>query len=209
MVEWNIQARAHVCHACGGAFVDRQSYHTLLLDIRGGYQRLDVCDRCWAAEYAAGAVQRPGFVSHWQGVYEVPEARPEPIQKETAETLLRKLIERNEPADVAVTFILAVMLERKRVLKVKDQVRRDDGRLFVYEHGRTGDVFTIRDPALRLDELEVVQRDVARLLELGAAAFAPAEEAASTVPAANGDGTDAKEAGAAEAGEAGKLESGG
>ena len=32
MTEWNIQARAHACEACGKAFVDQESYHTLLFD---------------------------------------------------------------------------------------------------------------------------------------------------------------------------------
>jgi hypothetical protein len=173
MVEWNLQSRAHACHACGGAFGDGQPYHTLLLDARGNYERQDVCDRCWRAEYASGATHRSGFVSHWQGVYEIPVARPEPIHKATAETLLRKLVERCDPTDEAATFILAVMLERKRILKVKDQLRHGDRRIFVYEHGATGDVFTIADPELRLDQLGEVQRDVARLLEPDPAATTP------------------------------------
>ncbi len=59
------------------------------------------------------------------------------------------------------------MLERKRVLKVKEQVVSDGKRVFIYEQPRTGDVFTIADPNLRLDQLEAVQRDVAALLEHG------------------------------------------
>jgi hypothetical protein len=167
MVEWNIQSRAHACHACGGSFGDQQPYHTLLLDARGNYDRQDVCETCWVAEYARGAAERSGFVSHWQGVYEAPTARPEAIQKETAETLLRKLVERQDPADVGATFILAVMLERKRILKVKDQVRLEGRRVFVYEQPRTGDMFTIVDPDLHLDQLEEVQRHVGHLLEHG------------------------------------------
>jgi len=39
--------------------------------------------------------------------------------------------------------------------------------VFIYEQPKTGDIFTITDPALRLDQLEEVQRDVAMLLEQG------------------------------------------
>jgi hypothetical protein len=39
--------------------------------------------------------------------------------------------------------------------------------VFIYEQPGTGDVFTIADPDLRLDQLEAVQRDVAGLLEHG------------------------------------------
>jgi len=187
MVEWNIQPRARACHACGESFADRQLYHTLLLDARGNYERLDVCERCWAAEYQRGAADRTGFVSHWQGQFETPAPRPEAIQKETAESVLRKLIARDQPEDLAVRFILAVMLERKRILKVREQFRHEGQRVFVYEHGATGDAFTIVDPELRLDQLENVQRDVARFLEQGTTQPepepAPQEPVPSPIPA--------------------------
>jgi len=44
---------------------------------------------------------------------------------------------------------------------------REGNRTFIYEQAKTGDVFTISDPNLRLDQLEAVQRDVAALLEHG------------------------------------------
>jgi len=91
----------------------------------------------------------------------------DPIQRETAESLLRKLIERNDPHYIAAAYILAVMLERKRLLKVKEQLVRDGQRVFIYEQPLTGDVFTITDPGLRLDQLDEVQRDVSQLLEHG------------------------------------------
>jgi len=39
------------------------------------------------------------------------------------------------------------MLERKRLLKVKEQIAREGQRVFIYEQPATGDVFTIVDPA--------------------------------------------------------------
>lgn len=167
MIEWNIQSRGHACRACARPFVDQQPYHTLLFDERQTYERVDVCEGCWTRQYSQGATSRKGFVSHWQGVYEVASPRPEAIQKETAETLLRRLLEQQDPRYGAALFILAVMLERKRLLKVKDQLQQEGQRVFVYEHGRTGDVFTIPDPNLQLGQLEAVQRDVAQLLEQG------------------------------------------
>ena len=166
MIEWNIQSRAHACQACGQGFADRQKYHTLLFDEKQGYARLDVCEGCWEAQFSQGAADRKGFVSYWQGAYATPPpAPPEPIAKDTAEALLRKLVELNNPQYRAACFILAVMLERKRILKVQSQCTRDGQRVFVYEHSKTGDVFTIVDANLQLDQLDQVQRDVARLLE--------------------------------------------
>jgi hypothetical protein len=167
MIEWNIQSRAHACQACAHPFADKQPYHTLLSDEKQGYERLDVCETCWAAQFSQGATSRKGFISHWQGVFENPPVRPEPIQKENAESLLRKLVEQKDPKHIPACFILAVMLERKRILKVQDQANRDGKRVFIYEQPTTGDVFTVVDPNLRLDQLDQVQHDVAQLLEHG------------------------------------------
>ncbi|MDX1950960.1 MAG: hypothetical protein SFY81_02180 [Verrucomicrobiota bacterium] len=129
---------------------------------------MDICDACWLRDYKDNAANREGFISQWQTTYHVPPpAPPEAIQKDTAETLLRKLLERAEERYLAARYILAVMLERKRILKVKAQINEGGGRVFLYEHAREGDVFAITDPNLQLNELEQVQRDVAHLLEHG------------------------------------------
>ncbi len=192
MTEWNIQSRAHVCSSCGNAFADQQAYHTLLFDEKADFRRSDVCQACWQKQYSEGARDRKGFISYWQGVYEAPAPPVEVIQKENAESLLRKLIELNDPRYIPAGYILAVMLERKRLLKVKEQLVRDGQRVFVYEQPRTGDVFTIIDPALKLDQLEQVQRDVAALLEHGLNPPPPPAEPATPetpaeVPAAGPD----------------------
>jgi hypothetical protein len=167
MTEWNIQSRAHACSACGKAFADREGFHTLLFDEKTQFRRSDICQDCWQRQYSEGARERKGFISYWHGLYEAPATRPEPIRRETAESLLRKLIEQNDPQFIPAGYILAVMLERKRVLKVKEQLVREGKRVFVYEQAKTGDLFTIIDPNLQLDQLAQVQRDVAALLEQG------------------------------------------
>lgn len=172
MNEWNIQSRGHGCETCGQHFSHQQHYHTLLLEERHQLRRMDICAACWAKDFAEGARERKGFVSYWQGIYEKAAPVPEPIQKDTAETLLRKLIELNDPRYMPAGYILAVMLERKRLLKVKEEFVRDGKRVFVYEHPKSGDVFTIVDPGLQLNQLEEVQRDVAHLLEHGLEAVA-------------------------------------
>lgn len=174
MNEWNIQSRAHGCQSCGKTFAGKQQYHTLLSDEKSEFKRIDVCSNCWEQQYSEGASDRKGFVSHWQGVYEAPPAAaPDAIQKDTAESLLRKLIEANDPRFIPAAYILAVMLERKRLLKIKEQLQRDGQRIFIYEQPKTGDVFTIADPGLQLNQLEQVQKDVASLLEHG---LQPAEQ---------------------------------
>jgi hypothetical protein len=167
MNDWNIQSRGHACSECGRSFADKEAYHTLLFETRAELHRQDLCQACWDKQFSHGARDRKGFISYWQGMYEAPPPPTEAIQKETAESLLRKLIEIKDTRYIPAAYILAVMLERKRLLKVKEQLTRDSTRIFVYEHPKTGDVFTIVDPQLQLTQLEAVQRDVADLLEHG------------------------------------------
>jgi len=181
MNEWNIQSRGRACEACQQPFTDKQVYHTLLFDAGPELRRSDVCEPCSQKQSVEAGVT--GMISRWQGHYEAPAPVVEAIQKETAETLLKKLIEQNDPRHIPAGFILAVMLERKRILKVKEQIVREGRRTFIYEQPKTGDIFTITDRGLHLNQLEQVQRDVAHLLEHGLTAPQTEAAAIAAVPA--------------------------
>jgi hypothetical protein len=191
MIDWKIQSRARACQACAKPFVEKQAYFTLLFDRKNNLERWDVCLACWEAQYGQGANDRKGFVSFWQGVFQEPPAGPpEPIQKESAESLLRKLAEQNDAQYNSTCFILAVMLERKRILKVKAQTTENGHRTLLYEHIRTGDLFSILDPSLQLGQLDEVQRTVTHLLEHGLnPAAAPVACGDATVQPAGVDAT--------------------
>lgn len=160
MTEWDIQPRSHSCTGCQQPFADKQTYHTLLSMTAAGYERRDLCPACFPAAL------RDGVFSYWQAEYKMPAPPPpEAIEKDTAETLLRRLVESKDPGHAAARYILAVMLERKRILKHRDTVDN----VLIYEHAGTGESFTVPDPHLRLDQLEEVQRQVAELLQPAAA----------------------------------------
>src|SRR5207244_12547738 len=94
------------------------------------------------------------------------ETRPsEPAQPvKNAYQLFRRLMASDNPPANAC-YVLAAMLERKRVLKqVKTESRNGGRRVLIYEQGSTGDVFVVPDPQLRLDEDETVQDEVTEFL---------------------------------------------
>ncbi len=175
MLEWSIQSRGRVCAITGKAFADKEPCHTVLLQQDRGYERLDLCQAAWAAE-GASLSARANLVSHWRGEYHAPVAGPpEAIGRDDAEGLLRRILELRDESYAAAAFVLAAMLERKRVLKVRSEVREGNRRVFVYEHHRSGDILAVADPHLKLDQLLSVQRQVADLLTNGLPA-APASE---------------------------------
>ena len=173
--EWNIRACSDQCTACGRKFADRERLMSRLCFTPEGYQREDYCAACWPAAGTAGA----GSVSAWSAKWLAPAPKaPEPLKRETAESLLRELMETDDPAKRNVIFILAVMLERRRILTEKEvQVQPDGRKIRVYEHKQTGESFVVPDPGLRLREIESVQREVLELLG------APAPREAGPAPA--------------------------
>lgn len=158
--DWDIKARSSVCQACQKAFVEKAPYVGVLSFGLEGYTRRDLCEICWS-------IEKPTLkaFSTWQGLYKSPPPKPvEAIQKESAESLLRKLLESDDPSKRSVMYILAVMLERKRILVERDVKRSEAGITRVYEHKRTGETFIIPDPELKLNELRQVQEEVSALL---------------------------------------------
>jgi hypothetical protein len=188
--EWDIKPLAKACTGCTKAFEDRQEYYTRLSDKEGSYTRSDFCSTCWAAEEPVD----PGY-SNWNGVFRIPPAEPDrKVRKETAETILRELMENGGPAQAEVIYILAIMLERQRVLveqKVED--RPDGSRRVIFAHRKTGEMFLVPDPGIGAERLETVQQEVMRLLAPDAAprpGTAPAiEPAAPAQEAPHGTGS--------------------
>ena len=135
------------------------------------YVRLDFCEDCWKALAPAD------WISVWKGPYVPPETAPEdPLRKATPETLLRSLIEGEEPENhIQAIYLLSVMLERKRILVERALKTAPDGTLVhVYEHRRSGDILLVADPRLTDDEIPGVQQEIELLLGLRAPEPAPA-----------------------------------
>lgn len=159
--DWDIKPRGEACTKCSIPFADGQIYFSELSLNGADYVRSDVCEIC----KAANAEENPP-ISSWRAVFKAPPPpEEEALKKETAETLLRKLMDKEDSAHLNVIFVLAVMLERKRILIERDIRTEDDGAMIrVYEHRPTGDTFLIREPHLRLDQLEHVQEEVVVML---------------------------------------------
>ena len=74
------------------------------------------------------------------------------------------MIREDRPEHINARYVLAVMLERKKVLKQVDGRETAEEKLLIYEHAKTGEVFIIADPRLKLAELDKVQEEVYALL---------------------------------------------
>lgn len=171
--QWNIRSRAHHCAVTERPFEDGEKHYTAIyFDPKAGeYTRRDVSLDAWEQELS----ERKPF-SFWKSIYEktAPGGKAEIAPKEDALTMLQRLIEEGNPYTENARYILAAMLERKRVLAPKDRKETEEGIMLIYENKKTGEIYIVRDPELRLDEVASVQDEVATLLGFGG----PAAEAA-------------------------------
>src|SRR6266699_5753512 len=161
--DWAIKHRADACAATQSPFEAGEYFYTLLFRDAGGFRREDLSEEAWKNRN-----ENIQPFSFWKTRYEpLPDSAPEPLAKENAEQLFRRLISSEKPP-ANTCYVLAAMLERKRVFKQIKTENAEKGRLLIYEHGATGDAFIVPDPGLRLDELENVQNEVAQLLRSAA-----------------------------------------
>ena len=172
--EWNIQSRAPACAVSGTPFVKGERVYSALYWRDGEYTRVDLNAAAWQARN-----ENIAPVSAWQADF-VPPPPPEPeaLAKNDAESLLRRLLAQNEPSARNARYILALMLERKKILRQVERQRQDGAAVLVYEHLPSGEVWLIEDPGLKLGELKAVQDEVAGLLARAEQSSVPIAHAA-------------------------------
>lgn len=147
---------------CGKPLINRSLVVSALHSVNNTWERLDCHPECWKA------MERDWEpFSLWDGVYLEPvkEERKEPLKKEDAGELLRRLITLDDPAMRNVVYVLAVMLERSKILVERDSKMLEDNTIRrVYEDRKNGDTFVIIDPRLRMENLSEIQQQVVSLL---------------------------------------------
>ena len=162
--DWPIKPRSETCAVTQRPFTAGETFYTLLYRDANGFRREDLSEEAWRNRN--DNIQPFSF---WKSRFEpAPPRDAEPLPKENAEQLFRRLIVQPERS-VSASYVLAAMLERKRVLKQVGSESSESGRVLVYEHVRHGDVFIVDDPQLRLADLERIQAEVMQLLAPAAA----------------------------------------
>lgn len=155
--DWEIRKRSDICTVTQRPFVEGEFFYTALYREADGFRREDVNEEAWG-----NLPEEPRPFSFWRSKFEMPPPPPpEPLAKQDAESILRHLIAENAESSRNARYILALMLERKRLLK---PMPSEDDDILVYEHAESGETFLIPNPRLSLDQVPEVQREVSALL---------------------------------------------
>ncbi len=164
---WHVRTRSRECSATGEKFKEGQKIVTALFPDpeSSGYLRRDFSDKAWT-EREKEATGEDDYFSHWRTVFTPPPANEtvQPVTKQNAEDLLRTLVEEDREHTENTRYILAVMLERQKLLRETDSQPTTGGILRIYEHRKTGEVYIVKDPNIPLDQVEEIQNEVFDLL---------------------------------------------
>jgi hypothetical protein len=162
---WHVRSRARECATTQRVFTDGETIVTALFPDpeSSGYIRRDYGLEAWNQRPADA--EKP--FSFWKTTFAAPTGAPveDFTEKLSPEEILVRLVEEDEDHTENTRYILAVMLERQKILRETDHQRTANGILRVYEHRKTGEIFLIRDPDIPLSQVEAVQNEVFALLE--------------------------------------------
>ncbi len=165
ILDWKIRSRNPKCEHSGKDFVDGEEFYTCIFEgtEEEGFIRRDYSASVWDE---VKNTLNPKPFSRWKSVFELPvvESETDAIQDNSAEGMLRRMLDEDDPATENTRYILALMLERKKTLLPVDVKETEVRRLLFYEHKDSGDVFIVADPQLKLDEIESIQAEVTFLL---------------------------------------------
>ncbi|MEI7864044.1 MAG: hypothetical protein WCI38_01635 [Chthoniobacterales bacterium] len=155
--DWEIRKRSEACTLTQRPFREGEFFHTAIFREGDGFRREDISEEAWNSQPSG-----PLPFSFWRSKFEMPPPPPpEPLAQQDAEGILRKLIEENLDVTRNARYILALMLERKRLLKPMES---SDPDVLVYERAQSGETFLIPNPRLSLSQVPEVQREVSALL---------------------------------------------
>lgn len=162
---WHVRSRSRECAATQQPFTDGETIVTALFPDpeSSGYLRRDFSLDAWNER--PEDAEKP--FSFWKTTFSAPVGTQDqdPVEKLSPEEILVRLVEEDQDHTENTRYILAVMLERRKLLRETDSQRTSNGILRVYEHRKTGEIFLIRDPDIPLAEVETVQNEVFILLE--------------------------------------------
>jgi hypothetical protein len=161
---WHLRSRSRECAATGTPFNEGEPIVTAIFPDpeSSGYVRKDFLETAWNERSAEEEQPFSSWRTKFQPNHIVEDSRS--VTKQSAEELLRSLVEEDQDHTENTRYILALMLERQKLLRETDSQPTAGGTLRIYEHRKTGEVYIVKDPNIPLDQVEKIQEEVILLL---------------------------------------------
>jgi hypothetical protein len=158
MTDYQIQSSTRRCAITGRELHPGERYYSVLLDEGSSFTRKDFSLEAWEGPPA-------GAFSFWQSRLAAGEAQRRPlIDDEMLMECLNRLEGEDDPSRLSFRFVLALLLMRRKRLRLEESRREGGQEVLALRCARTGARYRVLDPGLSDEELESVQDEVFRAL---------------------------------------------
>ena len=140
--EWNMPRRTDACQSCARGFEIGEIYQAFLYETEEGYERRDYCQACLPADHA-------GAIGSWKTRRLEPATKKVmPFDREAVYGFFERLEDAESPHQVQFRFVLALLLWRKKALKLEQTVEKDGRELWEFVTPKTGTRHSVERPEL-------------------------------------------------------------
>ena len=160
-MEWKIQKGGRECERCRRAFGEGEEHFSQLFLETQACRRENVCAACWSSPASEA-------FSFWKT--RRPEAgAPPPDNRPAQLAAFQKLAAEagEDPNRRKLLFLLALLLVRKRVLKLSGSDRAGGQEFITVQVAATGESHRVLNPDIKPEELVALQEEINALFEGG------------------------------------------
>lgn len=158
MTDYQIQPNTRRCSISGRQLLPGEKFFAVLVEEGDGFVRHDYSSESWQGPPA-------NAFSFWAGHVPPPEESNRPkFDDEMLMDCFQRLEGEAEPRKVSFRYVVALLLMRRRRLKVDSSSKDAAPDTLCLRCTRTGTAYQVTDPKLSEEELEKVQEDVFQVL---------------------------------------------
>lgn len=158
MTDYQIQASSRRCSVTGRELSPGEPYYSALMDESGTLVRKDFSEQAWQGPPLAA-------FSFWKSRVPTRQtSRRPPMDDELLVECFHRLEGEPEPNKLSFRYVLALLLIRRKRMRLEDTQKDGRHEVLVVRCLRTGARVQVIDPGLSDDELDAVQDDVFRVL---------------------------------------------
>lgn len=147
------------CHATGRELKPGEVYFSALVDTVTGPERRDYAKEAWQGP-------PPETIGFWQARMPTPDgsAKPAPLSVDAMLELFDELTETGSPEDARLIYVLALLLIRRRALKLHS-IEDEGGKSFlVVGRPKASETNRVIDPGISESEFPAVEAELAQRL---------------------------------------------
>lgn len=153
-MEYQFRPIGKKCAATGQDLAPGSVCHSVLVEKDGQFQRLDFADKSWSGP-------PPGTVGQWKCVVPRPaEVRREPLDTNALMTCFEQLTEEMNPARDGLRYILALLLVKKRRLRLEGSKVEGDEEFLQLSGAHGEGAWEVRDLHPSDEEIHQWQREL-------------------------------------------------